>query len=64
MGRLQPDFPAYQASPELLAAIGGIEATPFMLFVDASGRPAGWIRGYAKADRLNDVLVSLAAEPR
>ena len=50
--RLQPDFPAYQASRELLKSLGGIDATPLSLLGDAEGEFASWSRGYLPADKL------------
>lgn len=44
--RLRPDFPAYQASAELLDALGGVPATPFTLLGDSNGTYLNWMRGY------------------
>ncbi|PLW69618.1 peroxiredoxin family protein [Pseudohalioglobus lutimaris] len=54
--RVRPAFPAYQASSKLLAAIGGVPATPFTLMADGSGKPLGWLRGYMPEDELRPLL--------
>jgi len=54
--RLRPEFPAYQASPELLHSLGGLPATPFMLLGDADGQFVDWMRGYIPAERLSSRL--------
>ena len=55
--RLKPDFAAYQASPSLLEAIGGVETTPLMLVGDAEGRFVTWMRGFIPED---EFLASLS----
>ncbi len=59
--RVQPRFPAYQASPELIAALGGIPATPVLLVGDAEGRLLNRLRGYVAPERLADELRSAGA---
>lgn len=60
--RLRPDFPAYQANPALLDAIGGVPATPFALLGDANGEFHNWMRGYIPQSRLVDSLAELGAD--
>lgn len=50
--RLRPDFPAYQASPALMEAIGEIDATPLSLLGDSNGDFLNWARGYLPEDEL------------
>lgn len=54
--RLRPDFPAYQASPELLESLGGIDATPLSLLGNADGDFANWARGYMPSDKLVSLM--------
>jgi hypothetical protein len=54
--RYRADFPAFEASAELLGALGDIEGTPFTLIADAGGLPLGWLRGYVPAPRLRASL--------
>ena len=54
--RIRPDFPAYQASPRLLEALGGVETTPLMLVGDDEGDLVTWLRGFIATDRLHVVL--------
>ena len=54
--RLRPNFPAYQASPELLESLGGIPATPISLLGDARGEFVSWARGYKKVDELLSLM--------
>ena len=54
--RIRQDFPAYQASPRLLEALGGVETTPLMLVGDDEGDLVTWMRGYIATDRLHTVL--------
>lgn len=54
--RLKPDFPAYQASAELMASLGGVPATPLTLLGDTRGGYLSWLSGYAPEDRLADFM--------
>lgn len=56
--RLRPDFPAYQASPQLIESLGGIPATPLSFLGDASGGYVNWLRGYAAEDELEAFMQS------
>ena len=49
--RLRPDFPAYQASPKLIAEVGGVVATPVTLLGDSDGRFVSWTRGFVPYER-------------
>ncbi len=54
--RLDQSFPAYQASPELLDAVGNPQTTPVMLLGDEDGRFVSWIRGFLPADEFLEHL--------
>ena len=54
--RLRPAFPAYEASPSLLEALGGVDSTPVMLLGDANGDFVTWMRGFLDTERLQTVL--------
>lgn len=54
--RLRPDFPAYQASPALVQAIGTVDATPLSLLGDANGDFVDWARGYLPTERLREFV--------
>lgn len=54
--RIKPTFPTYQASGKLLAAIGGVPATPFTLIADDLGQPLAWLRGYMSEEELRQLL--------
>lgn len=54
--QLRPTFPAYQASPELIRAMGGVDATPVMLLGDADGHFLNWSRGYLADKELTSLL--------
>lgn len=56
--RLRPDFPAFEASPALLAALGGVPATPFTLLGDANGSYLNWTRGYLPEQDLEQFLAA------
>lgn len=58
---VRPDFPAYQASPAFVAAVGGVTGTPVTLLGDANGRFVTWLRGYAPPERLAEALQSAGA---
>ncbi|MCG8369338.1 MAG: hypothetical protein MJA32_02360, partial [Proteobacteria bacterium] len=53
---LRPDFPAYQASPALIQAIGTVDATPLSLLGDANGDFVDWARGYLPTERLREFV--------
>ena len=46
------DQPAFTASDRLVAAIGGVTATPYTLFLDARGRPTHRLQGYIPAPEM------------
>ena len=50
--RMRPEFPAYEASPELVESLGGVPATPFTLLGDTNGEFVNWTRGFIKTDEL------------
>lgn len=54
--RTRASFPAYIASPRMLADIGGVPATPITVLVDASGAAVGAVRGYRSLDELGELL--------
>lgn len=54
--RLRPAFPAYQASPELIEALGGVPATPVTLFGDAEGNFLNWSRGFLPGQKLQELM--------
>lgn len=54
--RLKPNFPAYQASGELVSQIGELPGTPFTLLADSQGKPVSWLRGYIPKKRLKRIL--------
>lgn len=56
--RAQVEIPAYRASPQLQAAIGGVPATPYTLFLDATGRPTHRLRGAIAAPQLSQWLAA------
>jgi hypothetical protein len=45
-------LPAYRGSAQLKAAIGGVPATPYTLFLDAGGKPTHRLRGAISAPQL------------
>lgn len=57
---LRPDFPAYEASPKLLADIGDEIVTPFTLVGDREGRFKNWLVGLMSGEEL---IVHLPLEP-
>ncbi len=57
--RLRPDFPAYQASADLLASLGEVPATPFTLVSRPSGEFATWLRGYVPLEQLSKELTEV-----
>ena len=54
--RSRPAFPAYQVSPRLFDALGGIEATPLILVGGADGAFVTHVRGYTPAESLLETL--------
>ncbi len=56
--RLRPEFPAFEASPALLSALGGVPATPFALLGDANGDYLAWSRGYLPEEELHEFLAA------
>jgi thioredoxin-related protein len=46
------DQPAFMASNRLVAAIGGVTATPYTLFLDARGQPTHRLQGYIPAPEM------------
>ncbi len=56
---LRPNFPAYQASAGLLAALGEVPATPFTLVSQPDGEFATWLRGYIPLERLSRELAAV-----
>ncbi len=59
--KLRPEFPAYQASPQLLSDLGGVPATPFALLGSADGAFHSWMRGYIPESKLRASLSALGA---
>jgi len=57
--RLRPDFPAYQASPRLIAEMGGVIATPITLLGDARGAFRNWTRGFVPAEDLKELVMAI-----
>lgn len=57
--RLRPDFPAYQASPRLIAEMGGVIATPIILLGDARGEFRNWTRGFVPGEDLKKLVVAI-----
>lgn len=53
---LRPDFPAYEASPRLIAEVGGVAATPVTLFGDSDGRFVSWTRGFVPYEDLRTLV--------
>jgi thioredoxin-related protein len=47
---------AAQASPSLLSAIGGVNATPYTLIIDTEGRYMTQLRGYIPLEKLKVLL--------
>ena len=56
--RVRPEFPAYEASPDLIRSMGGVPATPFTLLGDANGEFVNWTRGYVKPSELRSFVDS------
>lgn len=54
--RLRPDFPAYQASPQLIEQMGGVTTTPVLLLGDSDGRFVDWASGYVRIAALRDLV--------
>ena len=54
--RAEVELPAYRASPKLQAAIGGVPATPYTLFLDAAGKPTHRLRGAIDTAQLSHWL--------
>ncbi len=54
--RAEVELPAYRASPQLVAAIGGVPATPYSLFLEADGTPSHRLRGAIPAPKLRQWL--------
>lgn len=54
--RIRPEFPAYEASPELVESLGGVPATPFTLLGDTNGEFVNWTRGYLKTAELRSFV--------
>ena len=54
--RIRPDFPAYQASPRLIEAMGGVLATPMTLLGDADGAFLNWSRGFLSGGKLQQLM--------
>ena len=54
--RLRPRFPAYQASPHLLDALGDLATTPLVLLGDQDGSFINWYRGYAAKAELKTFM--------
>ncbi|QIZ78710.1 hypothetical protein [Ferrimonas lipolytica] len=52
------EFPAYQASKEIVSQLGGIPATPIMLKAGNDGRFRRHFRGFTDADSLQPLLCS------
>jgi hypothetical protein len=50
------EHPAFVASDRLVAAIGGVPATPYTLFLDRKGRPTHRLRGLVPAPELRTWL--------
>ncbi len=54
--RLRPDFPAYEASPKLIAEVGGVDTTPVTLLGDSGGRFVTWTRGFVPYEDLRSLV--------
>ncbi len=54
--RLKPAFPAYEASPQLIADVGGEVVTPFTLVGDRDGRFKNWLVGLMSDEKLMQQL--------
>lgn len=52
------DHPAFVASDRLVAAIGGVPATPYTLFLDRKGQPTHRLRGLVPAPELRTWLAA------
>lgn len=60
--RTQATFPAFIASPRMLADIGGVPATPITVLIDAAGEAVGAVRGYRSPTELRALLVAIEPE--
>ena len=57
--RFRAAFPGYQASRDMLKALGEVSATPFTLLADADGELLGWLQGYIPLERLRTTVGQL-----